>query len=140
MGNLRGKVLGQLLVDQFYISFLYMRRVEMKRVAAVLAAVSMLTLGSGLSAFAATDDGSKITIKSPAAGAKVGSDVEIVYDLQVGSQATHAHCFVDDVYQKGWDKKSVKGMAPGTHVIKIVAADKDHQTLAAEASVKVEVQ
>jgi hypothetical protein len=31
-------------------------------------------------------------------------------------------------------------MSPGTHEIKLVAADKDHQTLAAEASVKVEVQ
>ena len=31
-------------------------------------------------------------------------------------------------------------LAPGTHEIKVVAADKEHQTLAAEATVKVEVQ
>lgn len=108
------------------------------RVAAVLAAVGMLTLGSGISVFAATDDGSKIAIKSPAAGAKVGSDVEVVYELTKGSQATHAHCFVDGEYQKGW-KGTVKGMSPGSHEIKVVAADKDHQTLAAEATVKVDV-
>ena len=112
----------------------------MRRVSAMVAVVGMLTLGLGVNGFAATDDGSKLTIKSPAPGAKVGSDIEVVYDLTAGSQATHAHCFVDEVYQKGWDKKSVKGMAPGTHVIKIVAADKDHKTLAAEASVTVEVQ
>ncbi len=111
----------------------------MKRAAAVLAAVGMLTLGSGVAVFAATDDGTKVVIKSPAPGAKVGSDVEIVYELTKGGQATHAHCFVDGEYQKGW-KGTVKGMSPGSHEIKLVAADKDHQTLAAEAAVKVEVQ
>jgi hypothetical protein len=112
----------------------------MRRVGAVLAAVGVLTLGVGANGFAATDDGSKITITSPASGAKVSKDVELVYELTKGNQATHAHCFVDGEYQKGWDKKTVKGMSPGTHEIKLVAADKDHQTLAAEASVKVEVQ
>lgn len=110
----------------------------MRRVGAVLAVVGLLTLGFGVTGWTATDDGSKIAIKSPAAGAKVGSDVEVVYDLTKGSQATHAHCFVDGEYQKGW-KGTVKGMAPGTHEIKLIAADKDHQTLAAEASVKVDV-
>jgi hypothetical protein len=112
----------------------------MRRVGAVLAAVGVLTLGVGVTVFATTDDGSKITITSPASGAKVGRDIELVYELTMGNQATHAHCFVDGEYQKGWDKKTVKGMSPGTHEIKLVAADKDHQTLAAEASVKVEVQ
>ncbi len=139
MRKSRGKVLRQVFVDQWYIFSYKMRRVEMKRVAAIFAAVGMLTVGSGLTVFAATDDGSKITIKSPAPGAKVGSDVEVVYDLAKGSQATHAHCFVDGEYQKGW-KGTVKGMAPGSHEIKLVAADKDHETLAAEAAVKVDVQ
>jgi hypothetical protein len=111
----------------------------MRRVGAVLAAVGLLTLGAGMNAFAATDDGSKIMIKSPAAGTKVKGDVEVVYELTKGSQATHAHCFVDGEYQKGW-KGTVKGMSPGTHEIKVVAANKDHETLAAESSVKVEVQ
>jgi hypothetical protein len=111
----------------------------MRRVGAVLVAVGLLTLGTGVNIWAAADDGSKITIKSPTNGAKVASDVEVVYELTKGSQATHAHCFVDGEYQKGW-KGTVKGMSPGTHEIKVVAADKDHQTLAAEASVKVEVQ
>ena len=111
----------------------------MRRVGAVLVAVGLLTLGAGASVFAATDDGSKIAIKSPASGAKVKSDVEVVYELTKGTQATHAHCFVDGEYQKGW-KGTVKGMSPGSHEIKVVAANKDHETLAAEATVKVEVQ
>ena len=111
----------------------------MMRGAAVLAAVAFLALGSGVNAWAANDDGSKVVIKSPAAGAKVKSDVEVVYELTKGSDATHAHCFVDGEYQKGW-KGTVKGMSPGSHEIKVVAADKDHQTLAAEATVQVDVE
>jgi len=111
----------------------------MKRVAAALAVAGVLAFGFGVDAWAAKDDGSQVVIKSPAAGAKVKSDVEVVYQLTKGSEATHVHCFVDGEYQKGW-KGTVKGMAPGSHVIKVVAADKDHETLAAEASVTVEVE
>ncbi|TKB93530.1 MAG: hypothetical protein E8D40_05505 [Nitrospira sp.] len=112
----------------------------MRRIGALVAAIGLLILGSGAGVFAATDDGSKLTITSPAPGAKVGKDIELAYELTKGTQATHAHCFVDGEYQKGWDKKTVKGMSPGTHEIKVVAADKDHQMLAAEAIVKVDVQ
>jgi hypothetical protein len=111
----------------------------MRLVGAVLAAVGLLTLGAGINVWAAIDDGSQIKIVSPAPGEKVKSDVEVKYELKTGSQATHAHCFVDGEYQKGW-KGTVKGMSPGTHEIKVIAADKEHQTLAAESSVKVEVQ
>jgi hypothetical protein len=110
----------------------------MGRVGAVLAAVGLLALVSGANVWAAADDGSKVAIKSPAPGAKVGSDVEVVYELTKGSQATHVHCFVDGEYQKGW-QGTVKGMSPGTREIKLIAADKDHEILAAESSVKVEV-
>ncbi len=44
----------------------------MRRVGALVAAIGLLTLGSGAGVFAATDDGSKLTITSPAPGAKVG--------------------------------------------------------------------
>ncbi|MCP9465280.1 MAG: hypothetical protein NNA25_10870 [Nitrospira sp.] len=111
----------------------------MKGLGVAMAITGLLTLASGVSAWAAKDDGSKVIIKSPTQGAKVGSDVEIVYELIKGSEATHAHCFVDGEYQKGW-KGTVKGLSRGTHEIKVVAADKDHQALAAEASVIVEVE
>jgi hypothetical protein len=111
----------------------------MRRVGAMLAAVGLLILGSGVTSWAATDDGSQVKITSPAQGAKVSNDVEVKYDLTKGSQATHVHCFVDGEYQKGW-KGTVKGMSPGNHEIKVVAANKDHETLAAESSVKVEVK
>jgi len=111
----------------------------MKHLGAMLVVVGALVLSTGGDAWAAKDDGSKVTITSPTKGVKVGSDVAIVYDLTKGSDATHVHCFVDGVYQKGW-KGMVNGMSSGTHEIKVIAADKDHQMLAAEASVIVEVQ
>lgn len=111
----------------------------MKRISIAMAIMGLLMLGSGVDVWAAKDDGSKIMIKSPTHGSKVGSDVEVVYELIKGSDATHAHCFVDGEYQKGW-KGTVKGLSRGTHEIKVVAADKDHQSLAAEASVIVEVE
>ena len=40
----------------------------MRGVGAILAAVGLLTLGSGVNVFAATDDGSQIKIVSPAPG------------------------------------------------------------------------
>jgi hypothetical protein len=102
----------------------------MRRIGALVAAIGLFTLCSGAGVFAATDDGSKLTITSPAPGAKVGKDIELVYELTKGTQATHAHCFVDGEYQK----------SSGTHEIKVIAADKDYQMLAAEAAIKVEVQ
>jgi hypothetical protein len=80
-----------------------------------------------------------VKITSPAQGAAVSGDVEVQYELTKGTQATHVHCYVDGEYQKGFSGV-VKGMARGTREIKVVAADKDHKTLAAESAVTVEVQ
>ncbi|MCP9454543.1 MAG: hypothetical protein NNA18_00355 [Nitrospira sp.] len=111
----------------------------MKGFGVAMVITGLLAVVSSGNVWAATDDGSKIIIKSPTQGEKVGSDVEIVYELIKGREATHAHCFVDGEYQKGWTG-TVKGLSRGTHEIKVVAADKDHQSLAAEASVIVEVE
>ena len=81
----------------------------MRRVGAVLAAVSLLTLGAGVNGWAATDDGSQVKITSPAQGAKVESEVEVVYELRKG-QGDARPLFVDGEYQKGW-KGTVKGMS-----------------------------
>ncbi len=111
----------------------------MIRVLAVMATVSVLVLGLGVKGWAAIDDGSQVTIVSPENGAVVSSDVEVKYELTKGDKATHVHCFVDGEYQKGW-KGTVKGMSKGSHEIKVVAADEDHHTLAAESAVTVEVE
>lgn len=111
----------------------------MARVLAVIAAVGMLVVGLGMNGWAATDDGSQVKIMSPSQGAVVKSDVEVQYALTKGTQATHVHCYVDGEYQKGFSGV-VKGMPRGTHEIKVVAANKDHKTLAAEAAVTVEVE
>lgn len=60
---------------------------------------------SGAPVFAADkpiEDGSKIVITSPKAGDKVSDSFELKYELTKGSQAVHAHVFVDNEYQKGF--------------------------------------
>jgi len=112
----------------------------MIRVVAVLAAVCALALGSGVSVWAADDDGSEVKIVSPAQGAVIeGDSVEVQYVLTKGTHATHVHCYVDGLYQKGF-AGVVKGLTRGSHEIKVVAANHDHKTLTAEAAVTVEVQ
>jgi len=112
----------------------------MIRVVAILAAVGLLVLGSGVNGWASVDDGSQLKIVSPAQGAVVkGDSVEVQYELTKGAHATHVHCYVDGEYQKGFSGV-VKGLTRGKHEIKVVAANHDHKTLAAEAAVTVEVE
>lgn len=85
------------------------------------------------------DDGSHIAIVSPKDGDVVGSTFELKYDLHAGSQAHHAHVYLDGQYQKGF-KGTFTGVAQGSHEIKVVAANKDHKMLPASASVHVTVK
>lgn len=85
------------------------------------------------------DDGSHLAIVSPKDGEVVGSTFELKYDLHAGSQAHHAHVYLDGQYQKGF-KGTFTGVAPGNHEIKVVAANKDHKTLPASATVHVTVK
>jgi hypothetical protein len=104
-----------------------------------MAVCFVVVMGFAIMGWAANDDGSQIRIVSPQQGAVIkGDSVEVQYVLTKGGQATHVHCYVDGEYQKGFSGV-VKGMAPGKHEIKVVAANKDHKTLAAEAAVTVEV-
>jgi len=48
------------------------------------------------------EDGSKIMITSPKDGEEVDDSFELKYELTKGSQATHAHVYVDGQYQKGF--------------------------------------
>ena len=85
------------------------------------------------------DDGSKIMITSPKDKDKVSDSFELKYDLTKGSQAAHAHVFVDNQYQKGFTG-SFKGLAKGTHQITVTGATKDHALVAASQTITVEVQ
>ncbi len=85
------------------------------------------------------DDGSKITITSPKDGDKVSKSFDLMYDLTKGSQATHAHVYVDNEYQKGF-KGTFKNLERGTRQITVTAATKDHDLLAASHTVTVEVE
>jgi hypothetical protein len=94
---------------------------------------------SGLAAESLPDDGSRITITSPQDGETVGRTFTLHYELQAGSQAHHAHVYLDGQYQKGFSG-TFTNLPPGRHEIQVVAATKDHKPLAASATVAVVVK
>jgi len=97
---------------------------------------------SGAPVFAADkplEDGSKILITSPKDGDKVSDSFDLKYELTKGSQAAHAHVFVDNQYQKGFTG-SFKGLAKGMHQITVTGATKDHALVAASHTITVDVQ
>ncbi len=89
--------------------------------------------------FAEIDDGSRITITSPRNGDMVGHTFELKYELIKGSQAAHAHVFVDGQAQKDFTG-SFTGLSTGIHEIKVQAATHDHGHLAASETIMVDVQ
>ena len=98
---------------------------------------------SGAPVFAADkpiDDGSKIVITSPKDGDKVSDSFELKYDLTKGSQAAHAHVYLDDQYQKGFSGGTLKGVSKGKHKVTVTGATKDHALLTATQTINVEVQ
>jgi hypothetical protein len=85
------------------------------------------------------EDGSKIMITSPKDGEEVDDSFELKYELTKGSQATHAHVYVDDQYQKGF-KGELKGLSKGDHKITVKGATKDHDLVTATHTITVEVE
>jgi hypothetical protein len=85
------------------------------------------------------DDGSHIAITAPRDGEAVGPTFELKYELHAGSQAHHAHVYLDGQSQKGF-KGTFTNVPAGQHEITVVAANKDHKTLPASATVKVLVK
>jgi hypothetical protein len=98
---------------------------------------------SGAPVFAADkppiEDGSKIMITSPKAGDKVSDSFDLKYELTKGSQAAHAHVYLDNQYQKGFTGV-FKGLSRGTHQITVTGATKDHDLVAATHTITVDVQ
>ena len=112
----------------------------MTRVLVLSVLVGLFSLGTGTIGWTADEDGSRLTIVSPTEGTVIkGNSVEVRYRLSKGAEATHIHCYVDGEYQKGF-KGVVKGLARGSHEIKVVAASHDHDALDAEAVVTIEVE
>ena len=85
------------------------------------------------------EDGSKVMITSPKDGEEVDDSFELKYELTKGSQATHAHVYVDDQYQKGF-KGELKGLSKGTHKVTVKGATKDHDLVTATHTITVEVE
>ena len=98
------------------------------------------TLCLPLAVQAGEDDGSKVTISAPEDGATVdGEAVELKYELVKGTMAHHAHVYLDGKYQKGF-KGTFTNLPPGSHEIKVVAATHDHELLAAQSAIRIEVK
>ena len=114
----------------------------MKSVGFVGLGIALVSLLGGSPVFAADkpiDDGSKIVITSPKDGDKVGDSFELKYDLTKGSQAAHAHVYLDDQYQKGFGG-TFKSVPKGKHKVTVTGATKYHALLTATQSINVEVQ
>lgn len=114
----------------------------MKSVGFVGLGIALVGALSGAPVFAADkpiEDGSKIVITAPKDGDKVSDSFELKYDLTKGSQAAHAHVYLDDQYQKGFGG-TFKGVPKGKHKVTVTAATKDHALLTATQSINVEVQ
>ena len=110
----------------------------MKRL--VVTGVMAVMMAAGVPAWAGEEDGSQIKIVIQENGAVVkGDQLELKYELAKGEHATHAHVYLDGQYQKGFSG-TFKGLTPGKHEIKVVAANHDHKVLAAEAAVSIDVQ
>jgi len=104
--------------------------------------VALVGCLSGAPVFAAdkpVEDGSKIMITSPKDGDKVSDSFDLKYELTKGSQAAHAHVFLDDQYQKGFSG-AFKGVSRGTHQITVKGATKDHALVTATHTISVDVQ
>jgi hypothetical protein len=112
----------------------------MIRICAVILMIGLLGLGLDGSAWGADAAVAQIRILSPSQGAIIkGDSVEVRYELAKGVDATHIHCYVDGEYQRGFSGV-VKGLARGTHEIKVVAVGHDHEATVAEARVTIEVE
>jgi len=104
-----------------------------------IALVGCLTGAPVFAADKPIEDGSKIMITSPKDGDKVSDSFDLKYELTKGSQAAHAHVFLDDQYQKGFSG-AFKGVSKGTHQITVKGATKDHDLVTATHSITVDVQ
>lgn len=114
----------------------------MRRMVFMGLGITLIGYLSGAPVFAADkpiEDGSKIMITSPKTGDKVADSFELKYELTKGSQAVHAHVFMDNEYQKGFGG-TFKGLNKGTHQITVTGATKDHALVAASQTITVEVQ
>jgi len=97
---------------------------------------------SGAPVFAADqpiEDGSKLVITSPKDGDKVGDTFELKYELTKGTEAAHAHVYLDNQYQKGFPG-TFKGLSKGKHQITVTGANKDHKLVSATQTITVEVE
>jgi hypothetical protein len=64
---------------------------------------------------------------------------DLKYELVNGTQAAHAHVFLDKDYQKGF-QGAFKGLSRGKHQITVTGATKDHDLVAATHTITIDMQ
>jgi len=114
----------------------------MGRIGIMGLAIALAGCLSGVPAFAADEpieDGSKVVITAPKDGETVGDSFDLTYELTKGSQAAHAHVYLDEKYQKGFPG-TFTGLTKGKHVITVTGATKDHKLVSATQTITVDVQ
>jgi hypothetical protein len=112
----------------------------MVRIGVMSVLVGLLSFGTTTLGWTADDNDSRLTIVSPAQGAIIqGDSVEVRYRLSKGTKATHIHCYVDGEYQRTFSGV-VRGLTRGTHEIKLVAANHNHDGTGVKAVVTIEVE
>jgi len=108
--------------------------------AGLLLLSGLLAWACPLEATGADNDGSRVTILAPRNGETLPSgDVDVKFEFRKGTQAYHAHVFVDGQYQTAF-QSPLMGLKPGAHEIRVVAATAEHRLLQASDRVRFDVR
>lgn len=85
---------------------------------------------------------SSLKILSPKEGEAVPNNITLKWEFKKAGNADHVHSYLDGGNQGMWYGTSaeLKGLSPGSHKIRIIAATKDHQEIEPEATVEVTVK
>lgn len=87
-----------------------------------------------------------VTISSPHDGAKISpkTEINVVYEVVLGSNGNHAHLYVDNdeavILRASKGGHSIGMLAPGKHEICIKVVNKAHTPTGAQACVNVSVE
>lgn len=108
------------------------------------ALAALLVFSSYVPAVLAAD--ASVTISSPHNGAKISpkTEINVVYEVALGSNGNHAHLYVDNgeaaILRATKGSHSVGTLAPGKHEICVKIVNKAHTPIGAQACVNVNVE
>jgi len=85
---------------------------------------------------------SSLKILSPKEGDAAPNNVTLKWEFKRAGNADHVHLYLDGSNQgpEYGSSAELKGLSPGSHNIRIIAATKSHQEIGPEATVNVTVR